>query len=172
MNDQTPQYCPACGTRLDSREIEGRSRAYCSSCETPVYRNPKPCAGVLVVDDGELLLVKRTQPPGVGTWSVPAGFLEYDEPPAVGAVRELEEETGVTVSSGALELFDTTFVTAGDRGNVLVVIYRVKREATTGRPEPGSDAGDARFWKMNALRNADEQIESGYEAVFQRARTF
>ncbi|WP_256546760.1 NUDIX hydrolase [Halobellus inordinatus] len=171
MDDQTPQHCPDCGTSLSSREIEGRSRAYCPSCETPIYRNPKPCAGVLVVDKGQLLLVKRTQPPGVGTWSIPAGFLEYDEPPARGAVRELEEETGVVVSEDELELFDTDFVTAGPRENVLVIIYRVDRGVTEGEPEAGSDAGAVRFWEMDDFEKRDEDIEPGYEEIFRRTRT-
>ncbi|QKY22017.1 NUDIX hydrolase (plasmid) [Halolamina sp. CBA1230] len=170
MGSYTLTYCPTCGTVLVDKQIEGRTRRYCQECETPIYRNPKPCAGVLVVDEGDILLVKRTQPPGVGTWSVPAGFLEYDEPPALGAVRELEEETSVTASEEDLELFDTAFVTAGERENVLVIIYRVERSATKGDPEPGSDAGDAQFWEMGAFESEDEQIEPGYEDIFQRAR--
>ncbi|WP_141551679.1 NUDIX hydrolase [Natrinema sp. CBA1119] len=154
MDEQTHQYCPDCGASLSSQEIEGQLRAYCATCGAPIYRNSKPCAGVLVMDDAQLLLVKRTQPPSVGSWSVPAGFLEYDGPPALGAVRELEEETGVTASEEDIELFDTAFVTAGERANVLVIIYRVERSATKG--EPGSDAGDARFWEMEAFESENE----------------
>jgi ADP-ribose pyrophosphatase YjhB (NUDIX family) len=125
----------------------------------------------LIVDDERVLLVKRTQPPGVGTWSVPAGFLEYDEPPAVGAVRELEEETSITVSEDKVDLFDTAFVTASSRENVVVLIYRVDRSATRGEPDPGSDAGAARFWKVEALENSGEAIEPGYEGLLRRAKT-
>lgn len=155
---------------LIDKQVENRKRRYCQQCENPIYRNSKPCAGVFVVDEGEILLVKRTQPPGVGTWSVPAGFLEYDEPPATGAVRELEEETSVTASEDDLELFDTAFVTAGERENVLVIIYRVERSATIGEPEPGSDAGDAQFLEMEAFESEDKQIEPGYEEIIRRAR--
>lgn len=168
MDGQPPQYCPKCGTSLSSKIIESRPRAYCRSCETPIYRNAKPCAGVLVVDERQVLLVKRTQPPGVGTWSVPAGYLEYDEPPATGAVRELEEETGVITSEEEVELFDTAFVTAGPRENVLVLIYRVDRTATDRKPRPGSDAGAARFWEIDSLENRGEEIEPGYEEIFRR----
>ena len=44
---------------------------------------------------GRLLMLK--QPPGRG-WGLPAGLLQRREAPAVGAVRELREETGVTLS--------------------------------------------------------------------------
>lgn len=171
MDDQPPNYCPDCGDNLTSRKIEDRVRAYCASCANPVYRNPKPCAGVLVVEDNQLLLVKRTEPPSVGRWSLPAGFLEHDEPPETGAVRELEEETGITVSEENLELFDTAFVTGDGRDNVLVIIYRIRRSATEGEPKPGSDAGRVRFWNLEAFEGSEERIEPGYEDIFRQART-
>lgn len=169
MSDQGPTFCSTCGSRLASRTIETRQRAYCPSCETPIYRNPNPCAGVLVVDADQLLLIRRTQPPGAGTWSLPAGYLEYDEPPRAGAVRELAEETSVTVSPTELELFDTAFIRPSDQENILVLIYRVERGVTDGDPTPGSDAGAARFWTLPALADAGEEIEPGYEAIFRRA---
>ena len=91
-----------CGAELVRRLIEGRDRHFCERCDRPVYRNPKPCAGVLVVNGAKVLLIERTQPPAVGSWSVPAGYLEADEPPRVAAVRELEEETSVSVSRDSL----------------------------------------------------------------------
>ncbi|MFD6752425.1 NUDIX hydrolase [Micromonospora gifhornensis] len=44
---------------------------------------------------GRLLLLR--QPPGRG-WSLPAGLLQRGENPAVGAARELHEESGVRLS--------------------------------------------------------------------------
>jgi ADP-ribose pyrophosphatase YjhB (NUDIX family) len=86
-------------------------RRYCQQCEQPIYQNPKPCAGVLVIDDCErVLLIKRTEPPAPGAWSVPAGYLEADEPPSHAAVRELHEETNITLSEDGLQLLDTIFV--------------------------------------------------------------
>ena len=62
---------------------------------------PKYVAGaVVLVHDataappGRLLLLR--QPPGPG-WSLPGGLLGRREPPAVGAARELAEETGIRV---------------------------------------------------------------------------
>jgi NADH pyrophosphatase NudC (nudix superfamily) len=60
-------YCPMCGSELVDKQIESRIRRYCQHCEQPIYRNPKPCAGVLAVDERErVLLVKRTEPPAPG----------------------------------------------------------------------------------------------------------
>src|SRR5690349_8419368 len=49
--------------------------------------------------DGRLLLLR--QPPG-RAWGLPAGLLKRREEPAVGAARELFEESGVRVDPGDL----------------------------------------------------------------------
>lgn len=52
--------------------------------------------GAIVVRDGRLLMVLRAGAHGAGTWSVPGGWVEFQEDPLEGAVREVAEETGVT----------------------------------------------------------------------------
>jgi 8-oxo-dGTP diphosphatase len=49
---------------------------------------------VIERDDGDLLLVRQSYRDG---WGVPGGLLRRREEPAVGAVREAEEEIGVVV---------------------------------------------------------------------------
>ena len=159
-------YCPACGNKLETRQIERRSRDYCPVCERVLYRNPKPCAGVLVVDGPKVLLVERTEPPAVGAWSVPAGYLEHDETPLDAAVRELREETGVRVNTENVALQDTVFVRHPDGTRVLVVIYTAPVTVVDGEPRAGSDAAAARFWDVDTLLAADDDyVESGYESV-------
>ena len=46
-------------------------------------------------EPGRLLLLR--QPPG-RSWGLPAGLLKKGEPPAVGAARELHEESGVVIA--------------------------------------------------------------------------
>ena len=170
MVSKNPNYCPMCGTELIDEQIEGRSRRYCTQCETPIYQNPKPCAGVLVVDKRErILLVKRAHPPAPGSWSVPAGYLEVDEPPQEAAIRELSEETGLRVNTDALELLDTAFVRHPDGQHVLVIIYTASRSETNGTVAPGSDAADARFWTLTELETHDEEIEPGYDSILEQA---
>ena len=50
-------------------------------------------------EPGRLLLLR--QPPG-RSWGLPAGLLKKGEPPAVGAARELHEESGVVLAPGDL----------------------------------------------------------------------
>jgi 8-oxo-dGTP diphosphatase len=164
-----PAFCPTCGEPLLEREIEGRTRRYCPNCERPIYRNPRPAAGVLVVRDDprSVLLIRRSRPPGPGTWSVPAGFLEWDEPPRRGAVRELREETGVAVEADAPTLFDTRIVPGADGGYVIVLVYTVPASAATGTPAADSDAQAAAYFSASDLEDAP--LEPGYRPLFERA---
>jgi len=52
---------------------------------------------VLVVDGDRVLLGKRGGEPGKGTWSLPSGYIEYDDDFIHTAVREAKEETGLEV---------------------------------------------------------------------------
>lgn len=66
-------------------------------------------AGVLLVDPrGWLLLQERDEHPCIDpdTWGLPGGHLDPGEDFEPGAYRELEEETGVRLPPGTLELWD------------------------------------------------------------------
>jgi ADP-ribose pyrophosphatase YjhB (NUDIX family) len=57
-----------------------------------------PCVGAVVHDEhGRLLLIRRGHAPGRGLWSVPGGRVEAGETEAAAVVREVAEETGLTV---------------------------------------------------------------------------
>jgi 8-oxo-dGTP diphosphatase len=57
------------------------------------------CAGAIVFDGaGRLLLIQRGRPPAQSSWSVPGGRCRPGEAPRDACVREVAEETGLTVS--------------------------------------------------------------------------
>ena len=68
-------------------------RKYLVGAVTLVYDSLTP-------EPGRLLLLR--QPPG-RLWSLPAGLLKRREHPAVGAARELAEESGISVHPERLE---------------------------------------------------------------------
>jgi 8-oxo-dGTP diphosphatase len=62
-----------------------------------------PCAGAVIRDEAErLLLIQRRNEPGAGLWSLPGGRIEAGETDQQAVVREVAEETGLTVTCGRL----------------------------------------------------------------------
>ena len=88
------RYCPLCAAELITRQVDARSRQACPACGFIYYENPVPAAGCLIEREGRVLMVQRKYPPYVGGWTLPAGFIEYDETPEQAAVRETGEEIG------------------------------------------------------------------------------
>jgi ADP-ribose pyrophosphatase YjhB (NUDIX family) len=96
-----------------------------------------PCVGALVYDAaGHILLVRRREDPGRGLWSVPGGHVEPGESDAEALVREMHEETGLTVHPGEL-------VGRVRRGPFTIADYRCT--VTGGVLRAGDDALDARW---------------------------
>ncbi len=92
--------CSHCGGRLVFGPVPGeeRERHRCADCSAVTYVNPRLVVTTLpVTDAGELVLIRRAIPPGIGTWAQPGGFLEADETVIQGAVRETREETCLIV---------------------------------------------------------------------------
>ena len=56
-----------------------------------------PIAAAIVVNDGQVLMVRRRVKEGELSWQFPAGEVEPGESPADAAVRETTEETGLVV---------------------------------------------------------------------------
>jgi len=86
-------FCSKCGQPLD----KSGKFPYCPTCDITYYRNAKPCAGIFPLKDGKVLLAKRGVEPYKGQFDTIGGFLNENELPTDGAVREALEETGLTV---------------------------------------------------------------------------
>jgi 8-oxo-dGTP diphosphatase len=114
-------FCPRCGSGLEDRYVFERTRRVCPACGFIFFREHKVAAAAIVERDGELLLVRRTMTPGQGKWTIPGGFVEFDEDPRVAVVREVLEETGYAVE--VVRLMDVIFGREHDRGASLLIAY-------------------------------------------------
>lgn len=97
----------------------------------------------------KVLLIKRGKEPFLGEWAVPGGFLELDEELGYCAVRELQEETGLTgVGLSQMHTFGT--IGRDPRGRQITVVFAgtVDEElAVTG----GDDAAEAAWFDVDGL---------------------
>jgi 8-oxo-dGTP pyrophosphatase MutT (NUDIX family) len=90
-------FCGRCGSELERRHISGRARGVCLDCGWIDYEQLKVGAAALVVYEAQLLLARRASGPFAGSWNLPAGYVENDEPPSEAARREAREEVGIEI---------------------------------------------------------------------------
>jgi ADP-ribose pyrophosphatase YjhB (NUDIX family) len=103
---------------------------------------PIPCAGGIVFDDRRrLLLVRRGRPPALGTWSLPGGRCLTGESTSAACVRELAEETGLSVRVISF----AGSVVRDAPGGASYLIDDFLCEVLGGTLRAGDDALDARW---------------------------
>ncbi|MBS3756220.1 MAG: NUDIX domain-containing protein [Desulfobacterales bacterium] len=141
-------FCPYCGRHLAEKLVEGRMRDYCSTCAVPLYENPVPATCIVAVDKkSRVLLVKRNIEPKIGYWCLPGGFLETDETPEQGALRELSEETGIC---GKIDMLLGVMTNGGTVYETILMIGFLVR-SFSGTPTAGDDAGDVGWFDPDRL---------------------
>ncbi len=140
-------YCPRCAAPVTHALRYGRERPVCPVCDWIYFDDPKVAAGVLVEQNGRILLVCRANPPQQGLWTVPAGFVNGGEDPAEAAARECEEETGLRVKiTGLLDIVPGR---EHPRGADFVIFYR--GQVTGGVICAGDDADAADWFEKTSL---------------------
>ncbi len=147
-------YCPKCAGKLQEKEVEHRQRMICKDCGFIFYQNPLPSVGIIVIENGKCLFIKRGKEPGKNTWAPPSGFMELNETLQEAALRELKEETGLearlTEQLGAYHEKNNVY------GDVLTIIYAA--EKTGGELKAGDDALDAKYFPLTSLPHIHFQV--------------
>ena len=119
-----------------------------------------PCVGAVVTDgQGRLLMIKRGREPGAGLWSIPGGRIEPGEDDDEALVREMLEETSLTVQVGRL----LGQVRRPGLSGAVIEIRDYTATVIGGTLRPGDDAADA-CWvaagDMDSLEITDGLIEA------------
>lgn len=115
------RYCSRCASPLAPRELSGRVRLACtkSDCGHVVYDNPLPVVAAIVELDGKIVLARGKGWPEK-MFGLITGFLERDETPEQGVLREVGEELGL-----AGEVASLVGVYPFTQRNELIVAFHV-----------------------------------------------
>lgn len=180
MEYVAPNYCPRCGASIAASTEDARPT--CADCGYVAYADPKVATGVLVSrprdqateapggstsayrpDDLELLLVRRNHEPALGRWAFPSGYVDAGEVVEAAAVREVFEETGVTI---ALDRLVGVYSEAGN----MVVFVAYAGHLVSGEAVAGNEAFEVGWFGPDALPELafphDDQIVAEWRAMF------
>lgn len=143
------KFCPRCGANLAQKFIkqEQMERLVCENCNFIFYINPVPAVAVILMNKQQVVLVKRKYQPRQGMWSLPAGFMEFNETTEQTAIREAKEETNFDIA--VTELFGVFPGFDDPRVHVVLIVYR--GAIVDGHLKPGDDASEVKFFSLNEL---------------------
>ncbi len=114
--------------------------------------------GAVILDEGHrVLLVKHVEAKRggfwFGKWICPGGMLQHGESIEDGTLREVKEETGLDIElKGRPIAFDRIVTQGKNLGLHVIYIDHVARR-TGGKLKAGSDAGIARWFSREELRD-------------------
>jgi len=145
---KTYRFCPVCSHVLTKSKEDKNIRLACKKCGWVFYFNPLPSVAAFIQNnDDNILLVKRGAEPSRGKWALPTGFIEQNETPIHAVIRELEEETGIKgVVQGLIGVYVEKTVLYGS-----VILIGYKMRYLSGKPRPGDDAVQTKFFPINKL---------------------
>jgi ADP-ribose pyrophosphatase YjhB (NUDIX family) len=136
-----------------------------------VRRYPeRPIVGVgaVILDRDRVVLVKRAHPPLEGEWSLPGGAVEAGEALEDAVVREVLEETGLTVEVGPLvELVQRITRDADGAVEYHFVVADYACRVQSGTLTPSSDASAAEWAPLGGLERY--RLTETAQAVIQKA---
>lgn len=132
------------------------------------YPRPALTADVVLVTrevKPRVLLIERRSEPFAGKWALPGGFVDEGERLVDAAVRELEEETGLSVTE--LE----QLYAAGDpgrdpRGWTVTVAFMARIDPRKAKAVAGDDAAKVAWHRLDKL----PELAFDHAMILDRAR--
>lgn len=113
---------------------------------------PQVAVGAVVLRDDQILLVKRGREPARGKWTLPGGRLEHGEYIEAAVVREVTEETGLTVVP---ERLLGIFEVVGDPHYVILDHLCSMAEGNESEPVAGDDVDEVAWVDLDKVAELD-----------------
>jgi 8-oxo-dGTP diphosphatase len=99
--------------------------------------------------ENKILLIKKARGPYTGQWDLPGGQFEFGETSEETLIREVDEETGLTISSSKLldvMSHTVTYTNSSDEKETLHhigIIYLIKVQDDSNKLKTGADGEDS-----------------------------
>jgi 8-oxo-dGTP diphosphatase len=102
---------------------------------------------MILIENGKVLLIKRGREPFLGQWAIPGGRIEDNESAEQCAIREMKEETGLTVKIE--KLVGIYSEPNRDPRGIVAAAYLVKKVG--GILKSGDDAAQAKWFDLDKI---------------------
>lgn len=113
-------------------------------------RYPIPAVAAVIVEEGEILLVRRGGRVAIGTWALPGGKIEWGETMEQAVRREAREETGLSVEVQKIAgVFDLIIYDVEIDAHYVIVDFFARR--ISGELRSGDDADECRWVPLSQL---------------------
>jgi bifunctional NMN adenylyltransferase/nudix hydrolase len=133
------------------------------------------CADAIVECSGHILLIKRGNTPGKGTWALPGGFKNANETFVECAIRELVEETNLRVPKKVLigSIVNKRLFDSPTRGNGLPritmgvhIAINLNSDNSLPKANGADDAAKANWFPIQSVMNS-MQLYDDHDAIIQ-----
>lgn len=133
---------------------------------------PMTAVGAVVLQQEQVLLVRRGKPPLEGEWSLPGGLVELGETLRQAVSREVLEETGLIVEPvSLLATFDKIDLDLEQKVQFHYVLIDFLCTVVSGTLQAASDASDVRWVPLQELQKPGAMnLPSATVEVIEKAR--
>ena len=139
-------FCPNCKSNLEETE----NYFECKSCGMIVYKNSAPTASAVIINGNKVLLSTRAINPKKGCYDLVGGFLSNGESPRDGVLREIIEETGLSVEIiDLLGVYMDDYMFQGIELNTLNFYYVTK--IIDGEMKPDDDVETLEWFDIDKV---------------------
>ena len=133
---------------------------------------PYLAVSAAIIRDGRILIAQRARGPALGVWTLPGGVVEAGETLTEALIREVHEETAITIEPVALA-GHREVVVRDDGGRVSrhFVILCFATRWIAGEPQLNEELAEARWLRpaeLNGLKTTDglaEIVASAFERI-------